>query len=97
MRLHLDSIVASAAISLFGAIRAGYATDIDPNSAIRGSLGVSLEDLSLGNTVGTMSFYLNAGFALVICAVAIFAIVRRRRRPTVKVGSPIKRSALRSW
>jgi hypothetical protein len=54
------------------------AAEIDPSSAVRGSLGASLNDLSLGNHFGALSFLLNGGFALLCCAFVWFAVVRRR-------------------
>lgn len=55
------------------------ATDNDPATAIRGSLGGSLEDLSLNGNLGTVSFYLNGGFALLFILFAVLLVIRRRR------------------
>ena len=56
--------------------------EADPASAVRGSLGVSLEDLSLSNKLGKLVFLLNGGFALLFGAFACFAAARRHREPT---------------
>lgn len=48
------------------------AVEDDPASAVRGSLGVSLENLSLKNNPGRLVFLLNGGFALLFGAVAFF-------------------------
>jgi hypothetical protein len=55
------------------------AAEIDPSSAVRGSLGVPLDDLSLGNHFGTLSFVLNGGFALLCCAFAWIVVATRRQ------------------
>jgi hypothetical protein len=57
------------------------AVEADPASAVRGSLGVSLEDLSLGNNLGKLVFLLNGGFALLFGAFACFAAARHHREP----------------
>ena len=82
MRLHLQSVVAAAIASaavilLFAAINVPDASAIDPTSALRGSLGVSLDDLSLSGNFGRVSLLLNGGFALLFAAFACFAAVRR--------------------
>jgi hypothetical protein len=51
--------------------------EADPASAVRGSLGVSLENLSLSNRLGELVFLLNGGFALLFGALACFAAARR--------------------
>jgi hypothetical protein len=50
----------------------------DPVSAVRESLGASLEDLSLGNTLGKFSFLMNGGFGLLFTILAV--IVTRSTR-----------------
>ena len=40
-----------------------HAVEADPASAVRGSLGVSLENLGLSNDLGKLVFLLNGGFA----------------------------------
>jgi hypothetical protein len=90
MRLHLQSVVtgaiASAAVALLFAatnVPAATAIDpaIDPTSALRGSLGASLSDLSLSNDFGRLSLLLNGGFALLFGAFASLAVARHRRDP----------------
>ena len=76
MRLHFHTVV-PAAVTLVGLVSAlsapASASEIDPASAVRGSLGVSLDELAFGNGAGTAVFLLNAAFALVFAAVAIRA------------------------
>jgi hypothetical protein len=78
MRLDFHTIVPSA-ITLIGLVSAlsapASAAEADPASAVRGSLGVSLDEL-VANGAGAAVFLLNAGFALLFLAVAIAA--RRR-------------------
>jgi hypothetical protein len=57
------------------------AVEADPASAVRGSLGVSLDNLSLSNNFGELAFLLNGGFALLSGAVALFAVGRPHRKP----------------
>jgi hypothetical protein len=57
------------------------AVEADPASAVRGSLGVSLENLSLGDNRGTLVFLLNGGFALLSGAFACFAVAKHHRAP----------------
>jgi hypothetical protein len=79
MRPYFHRVV-PAAVTLLGLISAlsapASAGEVDPASAVRGSLGVSLEDLVFSSRAGASVFLLNAGFALVFAAVAIGA--RRR-------------------
>jgi hypothetical protein len=53
--------------------------EADPASAVRGSLGVSLENLSLSNHLGELVFLLNGGFALLFGAFACYAAARRHK------------------
>jgi hypothetical protein len=53
----------------------------DAASAVRGSLGVSLEDLSPSNNFGMLVFLLNGGFALLSGAFACFAVAKHHREP----------------
>jgi hypothetical protein len=55
------------------------AVEADPASAVRGSLGDSLENLSLSNNLGRLVFLLNGGFALLSGAFACFAVTRHHR------------------
>jgi hypothetical protein len=75
-----------AAISLVGLVSAlsapASASEADPASAIRGSLGVSLDDLAFSSGAGATVFLMNAGFALVFAAVCI--AVRRADSRTAK-------------
>jgi hypothetical protein len=57
------------------------AVDADPATAMRGSLGVSSENLSLSNNLGKLVCLLNGGFALLSGAVACFVVARRHREP----------------
>jgi hypothetical protein len=57
------------------------AVEPDPASAVRGSLGVSLDNLSLSNNFGELALLLNGGCALAFGAVALFAVSRRHRKP----------------
>jgi hypothetical protein len=74
MRLHFHTAV-PAAFTFVGLIRAlgapASASEVDPASAVRGSLGVSIEDLALSHGAGASVFLLNAGFALLFAALAI--------------------------
>jgi hypothetical protein len=87
MRIHLESVVrgavvVAAAALLFAQIKVP-AVGVDASaSAVRGALGVSLENLSLGNDLGKLSFILNGGFALLSGALSCFAVSRRRSIPT---------------
>jgi hypothetical protein len=86
MRLLLQSIaagaVASAAVAmLFAEINMPVATAIDAPSAMRGSLGASLEDLSPSSDLGKLSLLLNGGFGLLFGAFAVLAVASRRREP----------------
>jgi hypothetical protein len=93
MRLHLRSIAAiavSAGVVLLLVAFKIPAAEIDPASAFRGSLGVSLDDLSLTDYFARVSFLLDGGFALLFGALAGFAFVSRRRR------RPMSRSVLKN-
>jgi hypothetical protein len=86
MRVHLQSVVICAVLLaavalLFVEIKVPAVGIDDSASAVRGSLGVSLEDLSLNNNPGEFSFLLNGGFALLSGAFVCFAVAKRRREP----------------
>ena len=57
------------------------AVEADFASAVQGSLGVSLEDLSLSNNLGKLVFLLNGGFALLFGTFACFSAARHHREP----------------
>ena len=82
MRLHLQSIVPSAAtfIGLALAQSSQAAAQIDAASAVRGSLGISAEDLLLGSSGAASVFIWNAGFALLFGAFALMARRAGKRR-----------------
>jgi len=87
MRLRFHTAV-PAAITLVGWVFAlsapASASEEDPASAVRGSLGLSIEDLALNHGAGASVFLLNAGFALLFAALAIAlrrANSRARRIP----------------
>jgi hypothetical protein len=83
MRLHFHAAV-PAAVSLVGLVSAlsarASASESDSASAVRGSLGVSLDDLLLSNGAGATVFLLNAGFALLFAAVCV-AVRRKDSKP----------------
>jgi hypothetical protein len=87
MRLHLQSVVLSA-VALIGLAVAqssqAAATQIDAASAVRGSLGLPVEDLMLSSSGGAAVFFLNAGFALLFAAFA-WMISRIDTRKTGRV------------
>jgi hypothetical protein len=82
MRHSFHTVVPSA-VTLIGLVSElcapASAGEIDPASAVRGSLGASLDELAFGNGAGPSVFLLNAGFALLFGAVALRA--RRRKSP----------------
>jgi hypothetical protein len=90
MRLHIHTAV-PVAVALIGMVLGlsvqASAGEADPASAIRGSLGVSLDDLSLSNGTGATVFLLNAGFVLLFAAVCIAvrrADSRKRRQAPLR-------------
>jgi hypothetical protein len=74
MRLHFHTAV-PAAVTLLGLISAlsapASASESDPASGVRGSLGVSIGDLAFSHGAGATVFLLNAGFALVFAAICM--------------------------
>jgi hypothetical protein len=84
MRLRFHTAV-PAAVSLIGLVSAlsapASASESDPASAVRGSLGVSLDDLAFGHGAGATVFLLNAVFVLLFAAVCI-AARRKDSKPT---------------
>ena len=85
MRLHFHRAV-PAVLTLVGLVSAlsasASANESDPASAVRGSLGVSLDDLAFTGPAGATVFLMNAGFALLFAAVCI--AVRRANSRTAK-------------
>ena len=77
MRLHFHTAV-PALVTLVGSVSALFApasaSEADPASEVRGSLGVSLDDLAFGTGAGTTVFLLNAGFVLLFAALCIVAV-----------------------
>ena len=94
MRLHLRSIAAiavSAGVVLLLVTFKIPAAEIDPASAFRGSLGVSLDGLGLTDHFGKLNFLLDGGFAFLFGALAGFAFVSHRRR-----RGPVSRAVLKN-
>ena len=57
------------------------AAAVDPSTAVRGSLGVPLEDLAIHSTVGNLTLYLNGALALLFaCIAGIVVRVGTRKR-----------------
>jgi hypothetical protein len=79
MRLHFHTAV-PAVLTLVGLVSApsapASASEGDPASGIRGSLGVSLDDLAFSHGAGATVFLLNAAFLLLFAAVCV--AVRRK-------------------
>ena len=98
MRLHFYTAV-PAAITLVGLVSAlsapaSASEETDPASAIRGSLGVSLDDLAFSNGAGATVFLMNAGFVLLFAAIAIAvrrAGSRKRGHLPFRAGSKYAR------
>jgi hypothetical protein len=84
MRLQFHTAV-PAVFTLVGWVSAlsapASASEADPASAIRGSLGASLDDLAFSHGAGATVFLLNGGFALLFAAVCI-AVRRANSRKT---------------
>ena len=74
MRLHFHTAV-PAAVTLLGLVSAlsapASASESDPASGVRGSLGVSIGDLAFSHGAGATVFLLNAGFTLVFAAICM--------------------------
>jgi len=81
--MHIQSALAGAAgiaVLLLLAADPSLASQIDPESAVRGSLGVPLEELSLSNQFGALLFLLNGAFLLLYGLIALVILARRRRK-----------------
>jgi hypothetical protein len=64
------------------------AADVDPASAIRGSLGASIIDLSFDSGGGVLLFALNAACVLFFAAIAVMATrSKARRAPRIPLRS----------
>jgi hypothetical protein len=80
MRRQLSVVSASAiALTTVGLLVLGLHTPagaaaVDPATVVRGSLGVSLEDLGINSAIGELSFYLNGGLALLFGALAALVV-----------------------
>jgi hypothetical protein len=84
MRIQLGPVVGSAialaAVALlFAEIKVPAVGIDDSESEVRGALGVSIENLSLSNDSGKLSFLLNGGSLLLSGAFACIAIAKCRR------------------
>jgi hypothetical protein len=90
MRLHFHTAV-PAVLTLVGLVSAlsapASASESDPASAVRGSLGLSIDDLAFGHGAGATVF-LNAGFALLFAAVCI--AVRRKGSKSKRTHLPFR-------
>jgi hypothetical protein len=87
LRSAVSNAIAVPTIFLFLMLDgSAFAQEIDPASAIRGSLGVSLAHLGVSNHFGVLSFILNGGFALLCGALAVFLVARSRRDSRTKCG-----------
>ena len=82
MRLVLLTPVLATALTALVSL----AGEVDPASAIRGSLGASLDDLSVDSPVGVLSLVLNGGFALLFAVFACVAVAGGRRDRTHRPG-----------
>ena len=96
MRLHFQTAV-PAAVMLLGLVSAlgapASASESDPASAIRGSLGVSIEDLVFSHGAGATVFLLNAGFALAFAAICLAARRANSRKSRLIAFRPASKFA----
>jgi hypothetical protein len=73
------------------------ATALDPATAVRGSLGVSLEDLDINSTIGGLTLYLNGALALVFGVFAAIVVrTNTRKRNAAKRTTPVPGSGVRA-
>jgi hypothetical protein len=88
LTLLVPSAIAVAMLMLMFVTLDGPASaqEVDPASALRGSLGASLADLSISNHFGALSFLLNGGFALLCGALAILLVARTRLHWRARFG-----------
>lgn len=97
-------LLAVAGVGLIGAglivANLSSGAGIDPSAAVRGSLGVSVDELtSNGSVLGGWTWIVNSGFALLVGALAI--VVARSNKaedPSLRTGnaSDTRRGATRS-
>jgi hypothetical protein len=81
-------VLAAVGLLLVVAFHGPAGALVDPASAVRGSLGTPLEDLSLENSTGTLTLILNGGFVL-LAAVSALLLTRSphtRVRRTARTG-----------
>jgi hypothetical protein len=85
MRL-INQTMTTAALAALSSLAS--AADVDPASAIRGSLGASITDLGFDSSGGVLLFVLNAGCVLFFAAIAVMATrSKARRAPRVPLRS----------
>ena len=77
----LTALLFAASFMVSGVASAQMSDSSDSASAVRGSLGVSLESLSFSNNFGKLVFLLNGGFALLSGALVCSAVAKHRREP----------------
>jgi hypothetical protein len=89
VQLIISVVVLAAMGLLLVAAFSASGSVADPASAVRGSLGTSLEDLGVDNGAGALTLILNGAFAL-LAGVWVLVLtrsphtkVRTGRRPTV--------------
>jgi hypothetical protein len=85
MRSHVPLIVSVVVLAVVGqllvvAFHGPAGALADPASAVRGSLGTPLEDLSLENSTGALTLILNGGFVLLAGVWALFLTRSPRTR-----------------
>jgi hypothetical protein len=93
------SAVAVTVVGLFVAAphAMAVASAFDPASAVRGSLGVSLDDLDVKNTIGELTLYVNGALAVLFgIFAAIAARANARMRNAAKRPSPVPGSRVRA-
>jgi hypothetical protein len=93
------SAIALTTVALFALnVHATAATTaVDPSSAVRGSLGVSLEDLAIHSPIGELTLYLNGGMALLFMLLAVVAArAHARKRFDVQRAAAVPGGGLRA-
>ena len=85
MRLINQTMTAAILAALSSFASAG---DVDPASAIRGSLGASITDLSFDSSGGVLLFVLNAACVLFFAGIALMVTrSKARRAPRIPLRS----------